>query len=251
MKEKICGVLVEPRNLDSIYKLIENYKDVLGDIPLFFYCGKSCYVHFLDYYKDFNFIKIISLDTDNLTAKEHNDLWKTLDFWKTFVDYDFVLTIQTDGCLCKNSKYKLDNFTKYDYIGGYSAYKWWWKETGGLHNFDDYQCFNGGFSLRRVSSMIKVIEIFKPLPTQDYNPSLLFRAYGEDLYFVVGLLMLNKYHRGDYKIGLDEFSTNFCTHTHYVKDTFCVHKLDNYVKDDVLNNFLIYCPEFIDFVGKR
>jgi len=52
-----------------------------------------------------------------------------------------------------------------------------------------------------------------------------------------------------YKVGLDEFSTNFCTHTHYVNDTFCVHKLDNYVQKDELQKFLEYCPEFIHFIG--
>ena len=245
---KICGVLVEPRKMDAIYKLIENYRNVLGEMPLYFYCGKSSYGDFVNYYKDCNFIKIIKLETDNLTAKQHNDMWKNLDFWRGFADYEHVLTIQTDGCLCEKSKFELIDFTRYDYIGGYSAHKWWWKETRGLHDYSDYQCFNGGFSLRRVKSMIRVLETFKPLPTQDYNTDLSFRAYGEDLYFVVGLLTLNKYEMGSYNIGLDEYATNFCTHTHYVKNTFCVHKLDNYVEQNTLENFLEYCPEFKSFI---
>lgn len=245
----ICGVLVEPRKIDEIYRLIENYECVLGSMTLYFFCGSSYYNHFVEYYRGKVFIRIISLDVDNLTAKEHNDLWKSIKFWGNFVDYEYILTIQTDGCLCKNSDFKLQDFTKYDYVGGYSAYKWWWKETQGLHDYNDYQCFNGGFSLRKVKSMIRVMEVFEPLPTRDYDLGLSFREYGEDLYFVVGLLTLNKYEMGCYLLGLDEYAVNFCTHTHYVKNTFCVHKYDNYVED--ISQFLRYCPEFKYFTGKK
>jgi len=75
---------------------------------------------------------------------------------------------------------------------------------------------------------------------------LSFCAYGEDLYFVVGLLRLNASIDGNafYKVGLDEHATKFCTHTHYVNKTFCVHKLDNYVTNHQLMKFLEYCPDF-------
>jgi len=251
MNVKICGVLVEPRRMDSVYKLIENYRSVLGEMPLYFFCGKSTYNHYIDHYKSCDFINIINLGVDNLTANQHNDLWKQLSFWKNFVNYDYVLTIQTDGCLCKNSKFKLDDFIEYDYVGGYSPYKWWWKETNGLHNYSDYQCFNGGFSLRKVKSMIHVLETFEPLPTVECNSESSFREYGEDLYFVVGLLTLNINGMTNYKLGLDEKAIYFCTHTHYVNNTFCVHKLDNYVNDKTLNTFLEYCPEFEDFIGRQ
>lgn len=248
--KKIVGVLVEPRRMDSVYKLIENFRDVLHGTDLIFYCGKSNYDHFVEYYKHDNNIKVKSLSVDNLTAKEHNNLWKDLCFWNDFVNYEYILTIQTDGCLCKDSIFTVDDFMDYDYIGGYSEYKWWWKETKGLHNYEDYQCFNGGFSLRKVNSMIDVLKMFSPLPTEDYRPEISFRSYGEDLYFVVGLLLLNKEHSKCYKVGLDEFAINFCTHTHYKRRTFCVHKLDNYVTENVLDDFLKYCPEFINFTGK-
>lgn len=251
MNSVVCGVLVEPRKLYAVEKLIKNYIDVLGEMCLYFFCGKSYYEYYVEYYKNESFIKIIALDVDNLKAKDHNDLWKSIDFWKNFTDYEYILTIQTDGCLCKNSKFKLLDFVEYDYVGGYSEYKWWWKETKGLHNYEDYQCLNGGFSLRKVSSMIRVLNIFSPLPSDDYNENLSFRAYGEDLYFVVGLLMLNKYKMGNYKVGLDKYATNFCTHTHYINETFCVHKLDNYVNGDILNKFLEYCPEFKEFMARN
>jgi hypothetical protein len=244
---RICGILVEPRRMSNIHVLIENFQKVMGDRVLFFFCGKSSHNYYENYYRHDNSVKIIRLDVDNFTAKTHNDLWKTMDFWDTFGEFTHVLTIQTDGCLCEKSKYKIEDFLNYDYVGGYTPNKWWWKETNGLHNYSDYQCFNGGFSFRKIQSMKDVIKNFTPLPTDDFSENLSFRAYGEDLYFVVGLLTLNATKETNYKIGLDEFATNFCTHTHYVKNTFCVHKLDNYVNRYELNKFLEYCPLFKNF----
>ena len=250
---KVCGVLVEPRKLDNIIFLIENFQKMMPARHLFFFCGSKGYDYYTNLYKDDLLITVIDLKKDNLNAKEHNNLWKTLSFWDYFNDFTHVLTIQTDGCLCENSAYKIEDFYKYDYVGGYSAYKWWWKETMGLHRYSDYQCFNGGFSFRKIESMKKVLETFPPLPTEDFYQGLSFRSYGEDLYFVVGLLTLNN--RSEYTkkyiLGLDELATKFCTHTHYFHKTFCVHKFDNYTNKQELNNFLKYCPEFYNFINKN
>lgn len=247
---KICGVLVEPRKKDNIPLLIENFHTVMPGRTLFFFCGTSYYSYYKLLFSDTPLLKIIDSGVDNFTANTHNDYWKKREFWDHFKDYTHVLTIQTDGCLCTNSKWKIEDFLMYDYVGGYTPNKWWWKETQGLHKISDYQCFNGGFSFRKIQTMIDIIDTFPPLPTEGFRENASFRTYGEDLYFVVGMLMMNTIKdKMIYKVGLDEFSTNFCTHTHYVNDTFCVHKLDNYVQKDELQKFLEYCPEFIHFIG--
>lgn len=248
---KVCGVLVEPRYLRNITILIENFQNVMPGRHLFFFCGDSKFDFYKEKYKNDNSITIINLKVDNLTGKEHNNLWKTMSFWDYFKDFTHILTLQTDGCLCENSKYKIEDFYKYDFVGGYTPYKWWWKETMGLHNYSDYQCFNGGFSFRKIESMKKIIEEFPPLPTEDFYSGLSFRAYGEDLYFVVGLLTLNKTRSCNYKLGLDEHATKFCTHTHYFHDTFCVHKYDNYTTIKELQDFLKYCPLFKHFIDYK
>jgi hypothetical protein len=247
---KVCGVLIEPRPLENIYKLIDNFHNVLNNTLLYFFCGKTYYNHYINYYINNPLVKVISLDVDNFTSSEHNDFCKKIEFWNTFSnEYTHVLTIQTDGCLCKNSTYKIQDFYEYDYIGGYTPNKWWWKETKGLHDYDDHQCFNGGFSFRNINAARDVINTYPPLPSREFSIFLKsFRSYGEDLYFVVGLFMLNKTHNKKYKIGLDEKATKFCTHTHYLYNTFCIHKYDNYTdNNNDLNNILKYCPEFIHF----
>jgi hypothetical protein len=245
---KVCGVLVEPRDLDNIVILIENFQKVMPARHLFFFCGSKKYDYYINLYKNDSLITIIDLKTNNLNGNQHNNIWKTLSFWEHFNNFTHILTIQTDGCLCENSSYKIEDFYKYDYIGGYSAFKWWWKETQGLHRYSDYQCFNGGFSFRKIKSMKDVLKAYPPLPTEDFYPGLSFRCYGEDLYFVVGLLTLNNNNYNKYVLGLDEFATKFCTHTHYFHKTFCVHKLDNYINRQELNSFLKYCPEFLPFI---
>lgn len=246
---KVCGVLVEPRRMVNVHLLIDNFEKVMPGRVLFFFCGKSSYEYYSEYYSGNNFIRLIDLGVDNLRANEHNDLWKTKKFWDTFDGYTHVLTIQTDGCLCEKSEYKIEDFFKYDFVGGYTPNKWWWKETNGLHNYSDYQCFNGGFSFRKIKAMKDVIQKFPPLPSEAFRENLPFNAYGEDLYFVVGLLKMNKYDE-NYKVGLDEMATKFCTHTHYLHKTFCVHKLDNYVDDQQLTSFLQYCPLFAYFTKR-
>lgn len=248
---KICGVLVEPRRMSNIHVLIDNFQKVMPGRVLFFFCGTSHYNYYKGCYGEDSSIRLIDVGVDNFTAKTHNDLWKTMSFWDNFNEFTHVLTIQTDGCLCEESDYKIEDFLNYDYVGGYTPYKWWWKETNGLHRYSDNQCFNGGFSFRKIKSMKDVIRNFPPLPTEDFREDLSFRAYGEDLYFVVGLLTLNATNDKNYKVGLDELATRFCTHTHYIHKTFCVHKLDNYVSRSELVRFLEYCPLFINFTGRK
>ena len=246
--KSICGVLVEPRFLNNIHPLITNFKKVLPNTKLYFFCGKNSFDIFSNMYLDDPLIKLIDLNTDNLTANSHNDLFKSTSFWEHF-DEDYALTIQTDGCLCEKSSFKITDFLHYDYIGGYSANNWWWKETKGLHNENDYQSFNGGFSLRNIKAMKTVLQTFTPLPSKLFSPELHFTAYSEDLYFVVGLLKINR-DKHQFNVALDEFSTNFCTHTHYFKKTFCVHKLDSYKNRSFVSTFLKYCPEFSSFITK-
>lgn len=251
--ENVCGLLIEPRYLTNTSYLIENFikvKNKTGNeklTKLFFYCGSSKYKFYSNLYKKNSLIEVISLGLDNLLVHQHNDLLKSLKIWEYLKSQGFshVLTIQTDGCLCEQSEFTINNFLKYDYIGGYTPYKWWWKETKGLHDYNDYQCFNGGFSLRRIDCLINVIKNFGTMASTGYNENLDFRAYGEDLYFVCGMLKLG------YNVGKDIYATNFCTHTHWVSKSFCVHKLDNYINNiDDLTKFLEYCPEFVQFIAK-
>jgi hypothetical protein len=249
---KICGILIETRKLENVHILIENFQTVMPARCLYFFCGNLNYEYYYNFYINEPFIIVKNLGVDELNFQEYNDLLKSMDFWNQFEYYTHVLTININGCLCENSNYKIEDFLKYDYVGGYTPNKLWWKETQGLHNYSDYQCFNGGFSFRRMKAIKKVLETFLPLPTKEFNTDLSFKEYTEDLYFVSGLLILNlRDFDKKYTIGLDNFATNFCTHTHFVNKSFCVYKYDKYIDDEKLKEFLNYCPIFINFISKN
>ena len=56
---KVCGVLVEPRRMANVHVLIENFKKVMSDTTLFFFCGKSHYDYYSTYYNDDNIRKFL------------------------------------------------------------------------------------------------------------------------------------------------------------------------------------------------
>ena len=181
---------------------------------------------------------------DNLTRIEYCDLAKSVSFWER-IDTDKILFMQTDGCLCKKSQYKVEDFYKYDYVGGYAPQAWWSKELRIAKinkNEFPYQCLNGGFSLRTTEACKKVIETFTPrqsIEYTNYNKQTRMENLFEDLFFACGMHLLG------YNVGRDKFATNFCTHTEYVSNTFCVHNLFKYKR---VNSFWSIAQTMIIYV---
>ena len=237
-----CGILIEPRDHFALEFTIYNFFDIFPDTNLYFFCGNTFYnsIKKLNLVKKYKNIKILNyLQTDNLSLSEYNDICKSIEFWNHFEE-DYGLIIQTDGCICKNSSYKIQEFFKYDYIGGYSYYRW--KEIDGIFDNSIYHCFNGGFSLRNIKKCKECIKIYKPMKSKEYNPGQDFREYAEDVYFVITMKMLG------YEVATDHFATNFCSHTNYINKTFCVHKLYYFIDRNTIIKFLEYCPEFINVI---
>ena len=92
-----------------------------------------------------------------------------------------------------------------------------------------------------INSIKKVLTTFPPKKYLKFDQNQDFEHYGEDLYFVVGMLKLG------FPVGNDKFATNFCTHTSYINNTFCVHKLNFYNKKDA-QRFFNYCEIYKKFL---
>lgn len=241
----IVGILIEPRKCKQVFYLILNFFNVLNNkYRLYFFCGKGHSSYYKNNLKStyfFDKINFHELDTQNLVASEYNNLLKTLNFWNKIKE-DYALIIQTDGCLCKKSNFKLQDFIQYDYIGGYAIKNCWTKETKELDLKKNlFQCYNGGFSFRKINSIKKVLTTFPPKKYLKFDQNQDFEHYGEDLYFVIGMLKLG------FTVGNDKFATNFCTHTSYINNTFCVHKLNYYNKKDA-QRFFNYCEIYKKFL---
>jgi|SaaInlStandDraft_1057018.scaffolds.fasta_scaffold14386_2 hypothetical protein len=50
-----------------------------------------------------------------------------------------------------------------------------------------------------------------------------------------------------YNVAKDNFATNFCSHTCFTDNSFCIHKLNYYVKFQELIKCINYCNDFKNF----
>jgi hypothetical protein len=103
-------------------------------------------------------IKVDELPVDNLSIEEYNKLLTSREFYDR-IPTDIFLIFQTDSLICKDSNIQIDEFFEYDYVGAP------WAHLNGAVG-------NGGFSLRRKSKMIEILEKCK------YN-----ETDPEDIYF--------------------------------------------------------------------
>ena len=239
--EKLVGILIEPRKLKQVHYIIKNFFEVLPDVKLYFFCGKNLKQHYEDCFRLHKNLNIIELGVRNLTYKSYSDLLKSVDFWNQF-NTEYALTIQTDGCLCKNSTLQIDRFFEYDFIGGYAAGQWKQLMKPIIDVDNHFPCFNGGFSLRNVSKCLSVLTRFPPSATSPKTTND-FKKYPEDMYFVYGMLELG------FKVAIDRQATTFCMHKHFVKNSFCIHNFFRYSEDNQLDECFHYCPEYKDFIN--
>lgn len=238
----ICGVYIEPRDIIQVYKNIENFnKNVPGSV-IYFFCGKGLAEKYRATLKGKN-IKLIELNVNNLDFASYSNLMKSQQFWNYFDDkYTHIITIQSDGCFCNNSRLSIWDFIHYDYVGGFAHEGWWWKETANLHYKNNYQCFNGGISLRNIKACKAIVNKYPSSHTEKYYNGCPLIYYPEDLYFVTGMI------KEGYNVGTDKFATLFCSHTSFVPHCLTIHKINKYVKQEEMKTILDYCPEFEIFM---
>ena len=119
-----------------------------------------------------NRISLYNLGVKNMTHKDESDLLRTEKFYDN-IDGDLLLKFECDSILCPNSEYKISQFEKYDYIGGY-----WGSD---LYSLDDLyprsKPMNGGLSLRNKNVMVDLIKKY----FDDYLASE--KTWSEDYFF--------------------------------------------------------------------
>lgn len=85
----------------------------------------------------------------------YNELLLTEDFYQKFIDYEYILIHQLDALVFSDQLIKWCQ-KGYDYIGAPLIYP----RIGQIsYKYQKYLCGNGGFSLRKVQSFIKVIRL--------------------------------------------------------------------------------------------
>ena len=187
----------EPRKHKALKFVLENFLTIL---PKDWNIQINHGLNNLEYIKEvINNSKIISsanlenriilhnLNISNLSHKEESDLLRTVEFYNDLKG-DILLKFECDTILCPNSKYKIDDFLQFKYIGGYWGNKLYpldkpypTLKPGGAYAaaYGGPQTLplNGGLSLRHKDTMINIIQTY----LKEYKESE--KAYSEDYFF--------------------------------------------------------------------
>lgn len=115
------------------------------------------------------------------SVTSYNALMLSVSFYKRFQDYEYILIYQLDAFVFSNQLLSFCDL-EYDYIGAPWLH-------GLFHYVDEENCIwyvgNGGLSLRRVNSCIRVLQKFLPLQHKEkLNEDLFFSSVKCD-YFTV------------------------------------------------------------------
>lgn len=215
-------VIVEPRNHPYLKQVCENFdKNMPPDWDLYVVHGKSNATFAKEAVSNIQRNKIfIPLRVDNLTADTYNQLFKQLSFWNK-IKAENILVFQTDTALCANSKFKIKNFMKYDYIGCSSNNAFRKKTVWDEKYKDSFFYGIGGLSFRKNSFQKKCIL---------QHPNI-DKYYPEDVFYS-NCVAKSKNRPRSIRV-----LQNFCSQSHGFK-SFGSHKTKK-----INPSFYEFCPE--------
>lgn len=200
-KGKLCIMFAEFRDLDIIKYNLWNLANVYGgtDASLFIVHSGENAQTIMDVVKDWKNVKCKEMFKHNIDVNEYSKLFVSHKFWNLFSDYEYVLTNQWDSYVFKPVPEK---FFTYEYVGSPDGH-YYIPINGSImnicadtlcdcsrcmlgdhffkaSNFEKYPIkfyhLNGGYSLRKVSSMKYFCE------TRTYQ------GQPEDLFFTISKL---------------------------------------------------------------
>lgn len=224
-------VIVEPRNHKMLKYVCDNFdQHMCKSWDLYVFHGKSHQDYAREAVKDIKGRKVIllALDKDDFSADDYNITFKSLDFWNQ-VKAENILVFQTDAVLCPASKFKIQDFMHFDYIGcgsynkaiGNSREVW-----GNDHSKNNFFYGVGGLSFRKNSFQKKCIKEYPNI-----NP-----VYPEDVFYS------NCVEKSVNKPRSAMDLANFCTQDAFEAKSFGAHKTW-YMKEEHVQPFLKFCPQ--------
>ena len=172
MNYKYTAIIIEPRKHRALEFVLNNACDCLPsewNIILFHGTKNDEYARIVinklnAIYNDR--ISMVNLNVDNLTSEEYNQLLITKSIIYENILCETFIVFQTDSMIFKQNSHLLNNYLDYDYVGAA-----WPIDDRQIEKSCGY-IGNGGFSLRKKSKMLEIIEKI------ERNPS-----WNEDLYF--------------------------------------------------------------------
>lgn len=215
-------VLIEFRNHPHIEFIIRNNIIKLGNkVNFTIVCGKNNYQMIKNF--NINNLTIIKQNINNVTRGEYSKLLASSDFWKQF-ENEYILINQSDSIIFNDN---LDDFIGYDYIGSP-----WLKPTRPSQLFMG----NGGFSLRKKDTMIKICNKYKIENMPNYMKPVKFMSDDdnnicpEDVYFCQYLLRLSNVNLPSYDTCVNFSLESFISNNPFGGHDFFKHKWIKFIE---------------------
>jgi hypothetical protein len=157
------AIIVEPREHKALPFVIKNALDNLSnDWNVIIFHGNKNIEFVNSIVHGLERITTHNLNVDNLQRDEYSRLLMDRKFYD-HIPTEMFLVFQTDSMIFEKNKDRINDFLKYDYVGAP------WKHH-------QNQVGNGGFSLRRKSKMIEIIEK-EPKPQCPHFPEDFFFSF--------------------------------------------------------------------------
>ena len=263
-KERKAMVIVEPREHPLLGSVLRNFHSI---IPLEYDLYIIHSPNNIEFAREqASFIQnrtVLYMDiqdrldeTPTDTARSnYNALFKTAKFWEA-IDAEIILVFQTDSILCHNSPYRIEDFTQYGYVGcSYASHfaddlpRYW--------TFDSVQTYFygvGGLSLRRKSFQLGCIDKYMKDNsfnnwTEEYDDPI--ASLPEDVFF--SYCLEQQQENSSYRPANVSVLQRFCCQWDLQEPTFGVHKLDEWLGDNVgfdnapedVPKLVHHCPEVL------
>jgi hypothetical protein len=207
--EKYTAIIIEPRKHRALEFVLRNALDNLNSkwsVQIFHGTENELWLKEIlekSFQKDLSRITLKNLGVANLaTSLEYSKILASREFTEAIPTETF-LVFQTDSMINPAHKGLIEKFIDYDYVGAP-----WKSMLVGVGN--------GGFSLRKRSTMLKIINRLGPIKNTN-----------EDLYFSTGCLLLKA------KVPSSEQAKEFSIETIYHTHSFGLHRAWAYHKDKV------------------
>lgn len=183
MSYKYTAIIVEPRKHKALEFVLNNMLECLSnDWNIVFFHGINNIEYSTNIVNKLNIlfndrIKLVNLNVDNLNQKTYSKLLATKSMIYDYITTKYFLIFQTDSIMIKSNSYLMDTFLDkdYDYIGApwlicnYPPTK--------ARNFIG----NGGFSLRKTETMLKIIENYKWDENHEWQEDLFFSKHYDNI----------------------------------------------------------------------
>jgi hypothetical protein len=197
---KYTAIIIEPRKHAAIEFVLKNALECLSeDWSIVFFHGNHNGDYVRNIVKDLNRIQLVHLPVDNLTLMQYSELLSTKSIIYDYVTEVFLI-FQTDSMIFPENKHLINDFLEYDYVGAP------WMICNHYATMICSYVGNGGFSLRRKSKMLEIIDTVK------------WVSMNEDLYFATNYDTISVY-----KPSYDMAKT-FSVEAVYSDITFACHK---------------------------